>query len=91
MEKTACFSNATIKLEGLLLKRERDITALVMLFAVIAIVLGIVWLFLRKDTLLFTILGFSACYLIGRKFWRFRTQKMSLTSERIDIKGGTIQ
>jgi hypothetical protein len=80
MEKTAYFPSATVRLEALLTSWERLITVLVALSAVIAIGLGIVWLFLRKDTLLFTILGFSACYLIGRKLWRFRTQKMSLTS-----------
>jgi ABC-type branched-subunit amino acid transport system permease subunit len=75
MEKMAYLPNTTIKLEALLARWETIITALVTLCAVIAIVLGIVWLFLRKDTLLFTVLGFSSCYLIGRNFWRFRDER----------------
>jgi hypothetical protein len=78
MQKAVYFPNITIKIEGLLLKWEGVITLLVALCAVIAIVLGIVWLFLRKDTVLFTVLGFSLCYLIGRNFWRFRSQRISL-------------
>jgi hypothetical protein len=75
MEKTAYLPNTTVKLEALLVKWETVITALVTLCAVLAIVLGIVWLFLRKETLLFTVLGFSSCYLIGRNFWRFRDER----------------
>jgi hypothetical protein len=75
MEKTAYFPRFTIKIEDRLFKWERVITAMVTLCAVIAIVLGIVWLFLRKDTLLFTVLGFSACYLTGRNFWKFRDER----------------
>jgi hypothetical protein len=78
MEKTSYLPSATIKLEDLLVKWEGVITALVTLCAVVAIALGILWLFLRKDTLLFTVLGFGACYLIGRKFWRFRSQGVSV-------------
>ena len=78
MEERVYFSSITIKIEGLLLKWERVISALVALCAVMALVLGIVWLFLRKDTLLFTVLGFSSCYLVGRKFWRFRPQRPSV-------------
>ena len=78
MEERVYFSSITIKIEGLLLKWERVISALVALCAVMALVLGIVWLFLRKDTLLFTVLGFSSCYLLGRKFWRFRSQRLSI-------------
>jgi len=78
MEKTAYLPNTTVKLEGLLAKWEKGITVLVALCAVVAIVLGIVWLFLRGDTLLFTTLGFGFCYLIGRNFWRFRPQRIAL-------------
>jgi hypothetical protein len=74
MEKTVYPPSTTVKLEAFLVKWARAITPLVTLCAAIAIVLGIVWLFLRKDTLLFTVLGFSACYLIGRNFWKFRSQ-----------------
>ena len=78
MEKTSYLPSATIKLGDLLVKWEGVITALVALCAVAAIALGILWLFLRKDTLLFTVLGFSSCYLIGRRFWRFRSQRLSI-------------
>jgi len=78
MEKAVYFSNISTRIEGLLLKWEGVITALVTLCAVVAIVLGIVWLFLRKDSLLFTTLSFSFCYLIGRNFWRFKSQRISL-------------
>jgi hypothetical protein len=78
MEKTAYLPSITMKLEPLLLKREKAITFLVTLCALAAIGLGIVWLFLRKDPLLFTVLGLSTCYLIGRKFWRFRSRELSL-------------
>ena len=78
MEKTAYLPSTPVRLEALLSKWERVITALVTLCAVVAIALGILWLFLRKDTLLFAVLGFSSCYLIGRKFWRFRPQRLSV-------------
>ncbi|HUL30759.1 MAG TPA: hypothetical protein VLZ03_09940 [Thermodesulfobacteriota bacterium] len=78
MEKTTYLPNTPVKLEALLAKWETGITVLVVVCAVVAIVLGIVWLFLRKDTLLFTTLGFGFCYLIGRNFWRFRSQEISL-------------
>jgi hypothetical protein len=78
MEKKSYLPNSTIKPGDLLVKWEGVITALVTLCAITAIVLGIVWLFLRKDTLLFTVLGFSSCYLIGRKFWRFRSQRLAV-------------
>lgn len=78
MEKTAYLPSATVRLEALLARWERLITALVALCAVVAIALGILRLFLRKDTLLFTVLGFSSFYLLGRKFWRFRPQKLSI-------------
>jgi hypothetical protein len=80
MEKTIYLPRITIKFEDLLAKREGVITALVTLCAVAAIVLGIVWLFLRKEPLLFAVLFFSACYLIGRYFWRFRSQRLPVES-----------
>jgi magnesium-transporting ATPase (P-type) len=78
MEKTVYLPNTTVSLEALLAKWERFITVLVALCAVVAIVVGIVWLFLRKDSLLFVMLGFSSCYLIGRNFWRFRSRRLSI-------------
>jgi hypothetical protein len=80
MENTAYLANTTVRLEALVAKWERLITTLVTLFAVLAIAFGIVWLVLRKDPLLFTTLGFSSCYLIGRNFWKFRPQRISLGS-----------
>jgi len=77
MGKTVYLPSITTNMEGFLLKWERVITALVALCAVVAIILGIVWLFLGKETLLFTALGFSSCYFIGRNFWRFRSQGLS--------------
>jgi hypothetical protein len=78
MERTAYLPSIMIKRERLLVKWERVITSLVALCALVAIVLGIVWLFLRKDDLLFIMLGFSSCYLVGRKLWRFRPQRLSV-------------
>ena len=75
VEKTVYFPSDTIRLECLLVRWEGVITALVTLCAIVAIVLGIVWLFVGKDTLLFIVLGFSACYLIGRNFWKFRDER----------------
>jgi hypothetical protein len=78
MEKTFYLPSTTIKPGDLLVKWEGVITALVTLCALVAIALGIVWLFIRKDSLLFTILGFSSCYLIGRNFWRFKSRRFSV-------------
>ncbi len=78
MEKTAYLPSTTVRLEALLTRWETIITPLVAFCAVVAIVLGIVWLFLRKDSLLFTTLSFSFCYFVGRNFWRFRSQRISL-------------
>jgi ABC-type branched-subunit amino acid transport system permease subunit len=88
MEKTTYLPNTPVKLEALLAKWETGITVLVALCAVVAILLGIVWLFLRKDTLLFTTLGFSFCYLIGRNFWRFRPPRPFVENKRLEIEGG---
>lgn len=78
MEKTTCLPSIMIRLEYLLVKWEGVITVLVTLCAIAAIILGIVWLFLGKDILLFILLGFSACYLIGRNFWKFRDERFPL-------------
>jgi hypothetical protein len=78
MEKPAYLPSTTVKLEAFLAKWARVITVLVTVCAVVTIVLGIVWLFLRKDALLFTSLGFSFCYLTGRNSWGFRSRRISL-------------
>ena len=88
MEKTAYLPDTAVKLEALLVKWETGITVLVTLCAVVAIVLGIVWLFLRTDIVLFAVLGFGACYLIGRNFWRFRSRRPFIENERVEIEGG---
>jgi hypothetical protein len=78
MEKTAYLPGMKVRLECLLVEWEKAITALVIFCAIVTIVLGIVWMFLRKEILLFIVLGFSACYLIGRNFWRFRDKRFSM-------------
>lgn len=80
MKKTAYFPSIMVRLEPLLIKWEGIITAIVTLCAIAAIVLGIVWVFLGKDILLFIVLGFSSCYLIGKNFWRFREKRFSMGS-----------
>jgi hypothetical protein len=77
MEKTA-HSNIMVRLESLLVKWEGAITAVVTLCAIAAIFLGIVWLFVGKDSLLFVVLGFSSCYLIGTNFWKFREKRFAM-------------
>jgi hypothetical protein len=77
MEKTAYFPGNMIRPESLLIKWEGVITAIVTLCAIVAMVLGIVWLFVGKDILLFIVLGFSSGYLIGRNFWRFRDERFA--------------
>jgi hypothetical protein len=80
MEKTMYLPRFAIKFDDLLAKREGVVTALVTLCGILAISLGIVWLFLRKEPLLFAVLGFGACYLIGRNFWKFRSRGFSVES-----------
>jgi len=66
----------TIKLQYLLVKWEGVITAIVTLCAIFAILSGIVWLIVRKNNLLILLLGLSSCYLIGKKFWKFRDERI---------------
>jgi len=54
---------------------ENESSYLVTLCAIAGIVFGIVWLFLRKDTLLFIVLGLSAFYLIGKNFGELRDKR----------------
>jgi len=72
MEKTVDGSMVTIKLQYLLAKWERVITAIVALCAILAILSGIAWMVARKNSLLVILLGLSSCYLVGKNFWRFR-------------------
>lgn len=78
MKETAYSPMITIKLQYMLVKWEGVITAIVALCAVSAILSGIVWLILRKNSLLILLLGLSSCYLIGKNFWRFRNKEMTL-------------
>jgi len=78
MEKGAHLPNTMVRLECLLFKWEGVIIALVTLCAIVAIVLGIIWMFLRKEVLPFIVLGFSGCYLIGRNFWKFRDDRFPI-------------
>ena len=78
MQKTADYPMITIKLQYLLVKWERVITAIVALCAILAILSGVAWLVARKDSLLVALLGLSACYLIGKNFWKFRDKGMPL-------------
>ena len=73
-KKMAQIPSTTVKLEAFLARGKRVITPLVTFCAVTAIALGIVWMFVRKDILLFASLGFSSCYLIGRNSPRFRSR-----------------
>jgi hypothetical protein len=78
MEKTAYFPAMTVKVEDLLVKWEKTITLVVTIFPIVAIVLGISWLFLKKEILLFLVLGFSSCYFMGKNVWKFRGKKHSV-------------
>jgi hypothetical protein len=81
MEKTAYFPAMAVKVEDLLVKWEKVITVIVTLFPIAAIVLGIAWLFLKKEILLFLVLGFSSCYFLGRNAWKFREKKTTFEDE----------
>jgi len=76
MQTPSDSSRITLKLQYLLVKWEGVITAIVALCAILAILSGVVWLIARKNSLLISLLGFSACYLIGKNFWRFREEKI---------------
>ena len=78
MQKTADYPMITIKLQYLLVKWERVITAIVTLCAILAILSGIAWLVARKNSLLVILVGLSSCYLIGKNFWRFRDKGLPL-------------
>jgi hypothetical protein len=80
MKNAALSSSIMIRFEHFLVRWNGIITALVTLCAITAIVFGIVWMFLRKDTLLFIVLGLSSCYLIGKNFWGFRDKRFDLNN-----------
>jgi hypothetical protein len=78
MKNAALSSNIMIRFEHSLVRWNGIITVFVTLCTITAIVFGIVWMFLRKDTLLFIVLGLSSCYLIGKNFWGFRDKRFLL-------------
>ena len=79
MERTTDrLSRGRIKLDYLLVKWEKEITILVTLCAVFAIILGAFWLVTKRDTLLFLFFGLHLCYLTGRRFWKFRDRISTL-------------
>ena len=72
MENAVRQSHMRTKIFYLLVKWEEVITFITTLCAVSAIILGVVWIAIRREYLLFAMLGSSGCYLIGRKCWKFR-------------------
>jgi hypothetical protein len=72
MENTLQQSHIRTKIIYLSVKWEEVITFLTVLCAVLAIGLGVAWLFLRGMVLLYMVMGFSSFYFIGKKFWKFR-------------------
>ncbi len=78
MEKAADGPTITIKLQYLMVKWERVITAIVVLCAILAILSGVAWMVIRKNSLLVILLSLSSCYLIGKNFWKFRDKGLPL-------------
>lgn len=72
MEHVVYPSHLRTKIVYLLVKWEEAITLITVFCAISAIALGMVWLFLKEMVLLYMSMGFSSCYFIGKKFWRFR-------------------
>jgi hypothetical protein len=72
MENVVYSSHIRTKIVYLLVKWEEFITILTVFCAVSAIALGVIWLFFREMLLLYTIMGLSSFYFVGKKFWKFR-------------------
>ena len=72
MENMVYPSHLSTKFVYLLVKWEEVTTFLTVLCAVSAIGLGVIWLFFREAVLLYTVMGLSSFYFVGRKFWKFR-------------------
>jgi hypothetical protein len=65
--KNAAYSLGTrFGFESISIEWERILGILAAFCGIAAIALGIVWIILRKDFLLFLVLGFSSSYFIGR-------------------------
>jgi hypothetical protein len=67
-------SYVTTKIVYLLVKWEEVITFLTVLCAISAIGFGVIWLFFREMVLLYTVMGLSSFYFVGKKFWKFRDE-----------------
>ena len=65
-------SHMRTKIVYLLVKWEKVITFLTVFCAVSAVGSGVAWLAIKREFFLFAMLGSGACYLIGRKCWKFR-------------------
>jgi hypothetical protein len=72
MENAIHPSHMRTKVVYLLVKWEVVITFLTVLCAVSAIGLGVIWLFFREMVLLYTVMGLSSFYFVGKAFWKFR-------------------
>ncbi len=72
MEQVVYLSHLRRKIVYLLVKWEEAITLITVFCAILAIALGMAWLFLKEMVLLYLSMGSSSCYFIGKKFWRFR-------------------
>jgi hypothetical protein len=60
------------KIVYLFIKWEKTITFLTVFSAVWAIGSGVAWIAIRREFFIFAMLGSAACYLVGRKCWKFR-------------------
>lgn len=60
------------KMTYFFVKWEEIFTLATVLCALSAIGSGILWLFLKKATLLYMLVGFSSGYFVGKNFWKFR-------------------
>lgn len=69
-----------------MVKWEELITLITVLCAVSAIGSGVVWLAVKREFLLFLMLGLSALYLIGRQYWKFRDEFPMRRGNPIDRK-----
>ncbi len=65
-------SHFKVKMIYLLAKWETFITFLTILCAIFAMFTGTIWLFYKKTILLYICIGFSSCYFVGKKVWRYR-------------------
>jgi hypothetical protein len=74
MENVVYPSHLRTKIVYLLVKWEEVITFLTVLCAVSAIGSGVIWLFFREMVLLYTVMGLSSFYFVGKKFWKFRDE-----------------